>query len=217
MRKLLITLLLILLASTVWGADETIRPTGAYTTTGSIWANPANSYDNSLTTYSGGAPGNDDVLYVGATTTIATDAWETPSATYTSATLSCVAEYVRNAAGNDTLAVEVRNGADTIVATLHAASTVAFTKTTYTWDLTSGYLSDPTDLRCVYSFERVGGGDDVVVYAYEVWIDGTYAGGRQRMINMTQNEEVQDEKSHGSTGPVVAVVRSNSVRRNNAH
>ena len=117
-----------------YAADETIRPTGAFVSTGSIWANPANSYDNSLTTYAGGAPGNDDNLYVGATTTIATDAWETPSATYTSATLNCVAEYVRNAAGNDTLAVEVRNGADTIVATLHAASTVAFSKTTYTWD-----------------------------------------------------------------------------------
>lgn len=172
--------------SVAYADSETIRPTGYYTSAANFWTNQSNAWDDSLTTASSGTPGNDDITYWGATTDIATDAWDAPSQSWDSGTLYCTYEST-GFSDNDTVAFEVRNGADTLVATLQSATNGAVSKTTGTYALAAGYLSDQTDLRCVGNFDRTAGGDTGTAYVYEVWMVGTYTtvgAARRRMIMM---------------------------------
>jgi hypothetical protein len=179
---MLLALLVVFLLD-AYADSETIRPTGAFDAS-SRWQNEANTYDNDAGTYSDINSVQDGLLYVGASGAVGTDAWNAPSASYTAATLYCT--YSSDGwSGNDTFAVEVRNGADTVVTTLEAATGNSIAKTTKTYTLTGGYLSDPTDLRCVGNFNRTGGADSGNSYVYEVWIVGNYtASTRTRMLMM---------------------------------
>jgi len=166
---------------------ETIRPSGTYDTNAK-WANNSNAWDNSLTTaadLTGGPPNQSDSwLYVGAVTSVATDAWDAPSQSWDSGTLYCT--YSSDGwDGNDLFSVEIRNGADSILATLESPTASAVTKTTKNYVLSGGELSNQTDLRCVGIYNRAGGQDTGASYIYEVWQDGTFTivdGVRRRLI-----------------------------------
>jgi hypothetical protein len=186
MKRLLPFILVLLMAVPAWADNETIRPTGAYQTTVN-WANLANAYDDSLTTAASITPGNDDILYVGATVDIATDAWDAPSQSWDSGTLYCTYGST-GFSNNDTIHYAVVNGAGTSLVSLQDATGAAIATTTKSYVLTGGYLSDQTDLRCVGAFERTAGADSGTAYIYEVWIEGTYTAAagasRRRMVIM---------------------------------
>ena len=216
MRKLLLTFLFLLLATSA--SAEIIRPTGAYDPA-TRWANEANAYDDSLTTYSDMNSNNDGSLYVGATVAVGTDAWDTPSGTYSDATIYCVYESAVDMNNSDTFEVHIVNSADVIQATLLSATSATTGKVTSSWSLSATYLSDPTDLRCRAHYDRVGGHDPSDLRVYEVWIDGTVAGLRNRIFNLGKNEEVQDEKIYPSSvdGAVLRRVSYGRADPNDQH
>lgn len=168
-----VTAFLLIVGVQVTFADsETIRPTGAFDAA-SRWVGEANTYDNDLATYADVNSVNDGLLYVGAVNTIATDTWDAPSASYTAGTFYCT--YSSDGWGKgETFAVEIRNGADSVVATLLSATESSVAKTTGVWTISGGYLSDPTDLRCVGNFQRSGGASAGNSYVYETWIVGNF-------------------------------------------
>jgi len=178
---------LVLFAFANWAlADsETLHPTGSLDAAAK-WANDANAYDDSLTTYTSMTASADASLYVGAVTAVGTDAWDAPSDAYTAGTFYCT-HMSTGFTDNDKAGVFIVNGSDAVVYTCQAMQIAAWSKTTCAFALAGGYLADPTDLRCKATVDQVKGPDQGNFRIYEVWINGNWEGGvppsRRRTIS----------------------------------
>lgn len=191
--------------TTSFATDDTIRPTDLCDTTSFFDAGTGNAWDNSLSsyTYNTGKLNNFDIHFgeTGACTAI--DSWETLAyaGTYDSATI--YAKYSKTACTDDKATVYFANSADVKQQTMYTDVVGAITLTTSSWDVTSTYLADLTDLRFGFEIAKSGGGDTCEFRVYEVWIDGVYydTGGRSRIFNIGKKEK-ENEKSNGSVSDV---------------
>lgn len=186
MKKFIfLTLILSLLLIPTLVAAEIIRPTDLCDSSGFFDVGSGNAWDDSLTTYTynSGNMNNFDIHFGEDNTCTQVDAWDTPAFSGTFESAIIYAKYSKTACVNDSATVYFANSADVHEQEMYTDVVIAIALTTSSWDITSTYLGDLTDLRFGLEISKSGSRDACEFRTYEVWIEAI-AGGRQRIILM---------------------------------